>query len=185
MLGVSRQAVHDLTRRGVISVGDDGRIDVADARRTILDKVNPNAKTAMASSIAVNESGRASVVGNDDSTQDSAPTETSHPEAATSYHVARTMREAAEAQISALKLAEMRGDLVRVEAVKSVMASIFSTVRDAILQIPARLAPVLAAESDPANVQNMVHSELHAALESLANAPSSIGNAGDGHSSGS
>ena len=94
--------------------------------------------------------------------------------AATNYHVAKTMREAAEAHIARLKLAEMRGELIRTDAVRAVMSNIFATTREAVLQMPARLAPLLAAESDPAAVQNLLHAELHAALESLANSPAAI-----------
>jgi hypothetical protein len=79
------------------------------------------------------------------------------------------------AQINRLKLAEMRGDLIRVTAVKATLGTVFATTRDALLQIPARLAPTLAADTDPASVMNALHAEIHQALHHLANAPASIG----------
>jgi hypothetical protein len=52
---------------------------------------------------------------------------------------------------------------------------VFSTTRDALLQIPARLSPLLAAESDPASVQKMLYTELHQALQHLAGATERVG----------
>ena len=74
-----------------------------------------------------------------------------------------------------MREAEERGDLIRVAAVKSTLAAVFSTTRDALLQIPARLAPLIAADSDPASVQNTLHAEIHQALHHLAGASSRVG----------
>lgn len=91
------------------------------------------------------------------------------------YTAMRARREAADAEMSELKLAEAQGSLIRIEAVKSALGSVFSTTRDALLQIPARLSPLLAAESDPATVQTMLYTELHQALQHLAGATARIG----------
>lgn len=171
-LGVSRQAVSDLVRRGILTPDANGRINEAAARAAILSSVHPTSKTVQAAQasapapIAPVAAAPAPAV---------APAAAPQPEAAaTNYHVAKTMREAAEAHIARLKLAEMRGELIRTDAVRAVMSNIFATTREAVLQMPARLAPLLAAESDPAAVQNLLHAELHAALESLANSPAAI-----------
>ena len=91
------------------------------------------------------------------------------------YTANRGRREAADAEMAELKLAEAQGSLIRIEAVKSALGSVFSTTRDALLQIPARLSPLLAAESDPATVQTMLYTELHQALQHLAGATVRIG----------
>ena len=167
-LGVSRQAVSDLVRRGILTPDANGRIDEAAARAAILSSVHPTSKTVQ----AAQASAPAPI---DPVAAAPAPAAAPQPEAAaTNYHVAKTMREAAEAHIARLKLAEMRGELIRTDAVRAVMSNIFATTREAVLQMPARLAPLLAAESDPAAVQNLLHAELHAALESLANSPAAI-----------
>ena len=88
---------------------------------------------------------------------------------------ARTRREIAEANIAEMKEGELRGDLIRVSAVKATLAVVFATTRDALLQIPARLAPLLAADADPASVQNMLHAEIHQSLHHLAGASERIG----------
>lgn len=91
------------------------------------------------------------------------------------YTANRSRREAADAEMAELKLAEAQQSLIRIDAVKAVLGSVFSTTRDALLQIPARLSPLLAAESDPATVQTLLYTELHQALQHLASAPSRIG----------
>lgn len=91
------------------------------------------------------------------------------------YSASRNRREAADAEMAELKLAEAQNSLIRVDAVKMVLGGIFSTMRDAVLQIPARLSPQLAAESDPASVQKMLYTELHQALQQLSGAASRLG----------
>lgn len=88
---------------------------------------------------------------------------------------ARTRREISEANQAEMREAEERGDLIRLSAVKATLAAVFSTTRDALLQMPARLAPLLAADSDPANVQNVLHAEIHQALTDLAGASDRMG----------
>jgi phage terminase Nu1 subunit (DNA packaging protein) len=81
---------------------------------------------------------------------------------------ARTRRERAEADISEMHAAKLRRELIRVAAVQDALATDYATTRDALLQIPARMGPLLAAESDPAAVQNLLHAEIHEALMQLA-----------------
>jgi phage terminase Nu1 subunit (DNA packaging protein) len=83
---------------------------------------------------------------------------------------ARTRREIADANVAEMEEARMRRDLILVSAVKALMSVDFATTRDALLQIPARMGPILAAESDTAKVQNLLHAEIHQALLDLAGA---------------
>ena len=87
------------------------------------------------------------------------------------YWTARSQREAHEAAIAGLKRAELEGALIRVDAMRIALATTISSTRDALLQIPARLAPVLAAETDAAQVHNLLQAELHQALARLTSAP--------------
>jgi phage terminase Nu1 subunit (DNA packaging protein) len=84
---------------------------------------------------------------------------------------ARTRREIAEANLAEMREAESKGDLIRVAVVKTTLATSYSTIRENLLQIPARLAPLLAAEGDAGLVQGMLHEEIHRALVELASAP--------------
>ena len=83
---------------------------------------------------------------------------------------ARTRREIAEANMAELMEAKQRRELIRVSAVQAQLSTDYATTRDAMLQIPARMAPLLAAETDPAAVQNLLHAEIHQALLTLAGA---------------
>ena len=91
------------------------------------------------------------------------------------HKTARTRREIAEANLAEMREAEERGDLIRVSAVKSALAAAFSTTREALLQLPARLAPLIAADSDPASVQTTLHAEIHHALQDLSGASARLG----------
>lgn len=83
---------------------------------------------------------------------------------------ARTRREIAEANMAELMEAKLRRELIRVASVQAALSTDYATTRDAMLQIPARMAPLLAAETDPAAVQNLLHAEIHQALLTLAGA---------------
>lgn len=90
------------------------------------------------------------------------------PSEGDTYWNARARREAAEAEIAEMKLAEMQGALIRADAVRSAWAAKIGAARDALLQIPARVAPVLAAETDLAAVTQLLEAELRQALSDLS-----------------
>jgi phage terminase Nu1 subunit (DNA packaging protein) len=85
-----------------------------------------------------------------------------------SFDEARTRDKVAEANLREMAAAKRRGELIEVAAVRAVLAQDYATTRDALLQIPARMGPLLAAEGDPAQVQNLLHAEIHQALVDLA-----------------
>lgn len=85
-----------------------------------------------------------------------------------SYEEARTRRELAEASIAEMKQAEMEGMLIRADAVRAAWAAKISGARDALLQIPSRVAPVLAAETDLVAVTALLEGELRQALSELS-----------------
>lgn len=74
-----------------------------------------------------------------------------------------------------LKLAEMRGELIRTDAVRGAWAARIVSTREALLQIPARIAPVLAAENDLVNVTALLDYELRQALAELSRPKSEKG----------
>ena len=91
------------------------------------------------------------------------------------HDAARTRLRISEANLSEMKEAEEKGSLIRLDAVKAVLSVAMATAREALLQIPSRLAPLLAAESDPGSVQNLLHAEIHQALELLSSASVRLG----------
>lgn len=70
--------------------------------------------------------------------------------------------------IAQMKLSELRGELIRVDAVRATWANAVLSTRDALLQIPPRLAPVLAAESDLTRVNHLLEDEIRQALAELS-----------------
>ncbi len=80
---------------------------------------------------------------------------------------ARTRREIAEANLAELKLAELRGDLVRASAVRAAAAKRYAGLRDSLLQLPARVVPLLVASQDASSMDKILRVEIVAALEQL------------------
>lgn len=89
----------------------------------------------------------------------------------TLYRKAQTQEKVFAAKQAQLEYEEAAGLLLRAEAIKSVLATTLAATRDALLQIPARVSAVLAAELDPAKVHDTLQQELHQALAQLATAP--------------
>lgn len=87
------------------------------------------------------------------------------------YMQAKTAREVYEAKSAQIDYEERTGKLIRTDAVRSALASVLSSTREALMQIPARLSPVLAAETDAAKVHDALQAELHQCLAQLAAAP--------------
>lgn len=88
--------------------------------------------------------------------------------ATTSYEEARRRRETAEANLAEMKQAEMEGKLILADAVRSAWAAKITGARDALLQIPSRVAPVLAATTDLVEVTALLEAELRQALAELS-----------------
>jgi hypothetical protein len=85
-----------------------------------------------------------------------------------SYHTSRARREAAEAALAQLRLAEQRGELVRGDEVRAALARRVASMREMLLSVAARLAPILAAEPDQATVHTTLETEMRQALAQIA-----------------
>lgn len=81
---------------------------------------------------------------------------------------ARTRREISEANMARMAELKMAQELIRVDAVQRQLSTDYATTRDAMLQIPSRLAPLMAAETSASTIQNLLHAEIHQALTTLA-----------------
>lgn len=90
------------------------------------------------------------------------------------FKAAKTRLTVAEANLKELAEARERRELIRVDAVKRQLATEYSTLREALMQIPARMAPLLAAEGDAAAIQTMLEVEVHQALVKLAGASDQV-----------
>ena len=81
------------------------------------------------------------------------------------YWKSRARRELAEAELAELKLAEQRGVLVRIADIRAALSGKAASLRDGFLQLPARLAPTLAAETNQARCHDILQAELRQVLE--------------------
>lgn len=84
------------------------------------------------------------------------------------HDAARTRLRIAEANMAEMNEAKMRREMINVAVVERQLATDYATTRDALMQIPARMAPLLASESDAAAIQTMLDAEIHTALCNLA-----------------
>lgn len=159
-LGVSRQAVHELVKRGILSKDKDGLIDVEMAKIALMNRVRPSGKTAA-------------------SLQDTPPPDADksagdQPAAegteVTSYHVAKTLREAAEAQIARLKLAEMQGKLLLKDDFERQLFTAGRMLRDSLTNCSRRIGAEIAGTTNPDECEAIIDREHRAALASFAQA---------------
>ena len=96
------------------------------------------------------------------------------PSGGPSYSAERARREAAEAHLAELKLAQQRGETLSRSDVARATFDIFRTLRDTLQALPARHADELAAETDPRLLAYRLREVLNGALASVAaklNAP--------------
>lgn len=85
-----------------------------------------------------------------------------------SYHEARTLAQRYKAALLKIELDEKTARLVEAEVVKSTAFSKARTLRDALLNIPDRISPVLAAETDQLKTSDILIQEIRQVLEELS-----------------
>jgi hypothetical protein len=84
------------------------------------------------------------------------------------YADARALREVYEVQKKQLDLEVRRGLLVNREEVEREAFKLFRVLRDACFNLPPRLAPQLAAETDSNTIHEVLESELHRIFSDFA-----------------
>jgi len=159
ILDVKRQSINELVKRGLIPIDADGLIDVELAKAALLARVHPGSKTA--------------TVAAGPQTSAAAPiqpgtTDQSGEEATPSYHVAKTLREAAEAQIARLKLAEMRGEVVKKSEVDRAAFDAARHLRDGLTNCSRRLGATVAVLTTPDECAAAIDREHRSLLQSWA-----------------
>jgi len=148
-LGISRQAAHAALRRVAIPVVN-GKIDAVRATAAYNATTRQRVRTA----------GR---------TRTSAPTD--HM----SYDEARRRQAAADATRAEVELAVRLGELVRASDVRAAVGPRLIAARDRLLNISARVAPLLAVETDAAIIAGLIDVEIHQALAELSRAADTTG----------
>ncbi len=85
-----------------------------------------------------------------------------------SFQEARTLKERFKTALLKITLDEKTGRLVEAEQVKVAAFNKARLVRDALLNIPDRISPILAAESDQGRVTELLIGEIRQVLEELS-----------------
>ena len=80
------------------------------------------------------------------------------------------MREAYAAKLAQLDYQQKVGQLVGKDELKAALFSAGRQLRDSLTQLPTRLAPQLASETDQHVIQMMLAQEINDALKELAHA---------------
>lgn len=83
------------------------------------------------------------------------------------YQQHRTSREEIRMKKERIELNKLEGSILDLEEAKRMVFTSFRTIRDAIMNVPARTKDLLAAESDPYRIETMLENELAAALEAI------------------
>lgn len=155
--GVSHVAVIKAIKSGRIEKEADGTIDAEKADAAWRKNSNPSPKRTTEIDVAP------------------APTRERHPDppivnSGPSFAQSRAVREAYNARLAKLSYEEKSGSLVKTDAVKVAWFNVLRVLRDRILNLPDRLAPVLASETDQAKIRDLLEQELRQALEDSADA---------------
>lgn len=152
-LGISKQAGYLAVKRCGIDVVD-GRVDPDIATVLYRRGTQPRARRARpedpGAAIEAAQSPQAPVAGK------------------ISYDEARRRREVAEAQISELREAELRGELVRKAVIERETASRLVALRESLEVLADRISALVAAESDPTACRRIIRDEHRNALAAFA-----------------
>jgi hypothetical protein len=83
------------------------------------------------------------------------------------YRAARARRERTRADREELELEQLRGKLADVEELARIAGTVARALRDAILNVPVRIADQVAAETDRDRVEQLLDAELTSALDAF------------------
>ena len=163
-LGVSRQAVHDLVKRSILQKDDKGMIDVESAKVALINSVRPSGKTASALQDfepATQATATPPLV------QPLLTAPDQDPEI-TNYHIAKTLREAAEAQIARLKLDEMRGKFLVKNDFERHLFNAGRMLRDTLTNCARRIGAEVSGLTTAEDCEAVIDREHRAALASFS-----------------
>ncbi|HEU0180354.1 MAG TPA: hypothetical protein VFV58_39460 [Blastocatellia bacterium] len=151
--GVNPQTIANAVRDGRITRNADGTIDSEAADREW--------EAHSRSKISAGPSGP-------QQKQGAATTSATEPVAGMMYADARALKEVYDAQRRKLELEVRAGELISRTAVERAAFSRFRMIRDACLNIPARVAPLLAGEKDEAKVFSILEEEIRRVFTDFA-----------------
>lgn len=167
--GVSHTAVRKALASGRIKRETDGSIDPSRAdeqwavstnlskpRNSVIGEPKPQSPTAAYAATRHDENA-------------SAPQE-GPARLASSYAASRAARESYLARLARLDFEQRSGKLVDADEVRAQLFGLGRRLRDALMGVPDRLAPLLAGESNPPEVHRILSEELSVALTEVSTA---------------
>jgi len=170
--GVTLRAVQKALKSGRIVTREDGRIDADDAdtnwARNTAPRPQPSSMPAKPpKAAAVPQSAH------HHHSDPPRPAEVSDPpklESGLEYARARAVRETYMARLAKIEFEERTEKLVSSDEVQVAAFNRFRQFRDGMLNIPDRLAALLAAETQPRRVHELLATEIRKALSEFSNA---------------
>lgn len=186
-LGCSHTYIQKLVARGAITaaaLNDRGRIDPAVALPSIIDSLDPEQSAISGAAVAWLEELRGGAVApapvkkapvrkkapkREIPARPEPPAVDSPPSAANESIVEANRRDAvSRANMREIKEAELKGTLVNAREVELQAFAQARQLRDAILAIPDRVTPIIAAETDEHTIRQILDTEMRSVLRDLA-----------------
>lgn len=155
--GWNRSYITKLSKKGLL-VEVDGKINVGATDKRIKEAQDP-----------AREPFRKEVKGNGKVKATRKNTGPNQEAGDLSYNQARTERERIKAKREKIEYDLLIGKMVDSEEVRIAAFNRGRALRDAIFNIPDRISPILAAETDPRKVHQILFKELRVALEEQSN----------------
>jgi hypothetical protein len=155
--GVTIQAVNAAIKTGRITPLEDGRIDSEKSDAEWAERTDPAAARTLEGSRQPRGRGR----------PPNGKAEASAPEVLSEYLASRSKRETFRARREELALEKDSGKLVPLADVRAAAFNTGRRLREQLLTIPDRVAPVVAGLSDIAECHRVVREEILRALEEL------------------
>jgi len=88
--------------------------------------------------------------------------------ATSAYHQARTEKEQIDAQLKLIELRKLQGQIAEIAPIVRAVHDTHAAARSALTQMPDRLAQILAPETDPAKVHELLRLECERVCEVMA-----------------
>jgi hypothetical protein len=151
--GVSRVSVHNALNAGRIEKEPDGTIDVDKADAAWEQNTHPTRRRKTKKDVA---------------RRTERPIDSPIVNSGPSFAQSRAIREAYNARLAKLSYEEKSGSLVKIDLIKVAWFNTLRVLRDRILNMPDRMAPLLSAESDPKVIRDLLDKDLRQILSDAA-----------------
>lgn len=168
-LGVAKSQVHRDAQAGMPMHSADAarawRVAQHDVSRTVEGRIDRPATDAPLAAVG----GLASAAGAGEAATSPASSDVDGPLPGDTaeYRKARSERERTAADRAQLELDQLRGRLIDVTEAKRLAFTSFRTLRDAVLQVPARVAPLCVGQVEPLVVEQLFEAELATVLSAI------------------